>query len=48
MWAKRVITHSKYLKTLESERLYYRQAILSVGDLNHYDFKPEFDLIAVV
>ena len=48
MWAKRAIAHSKCLKTLESERLYCRQATLSVGDPNHHDFEPEFDLMAAV
>ena len=48
MWVRRVIAHFKYSRTLESERLYYRLAILSVEDPNYYNFKSEFDLIGAV
>ena len=48
MWAQRAIAHTKCTKTLESERLYCRQAILSHEDPNYHDFEPEFDLTATV
>ena len=48
MWAKRAMAHSKCSKTLESERICCRQATLSVGDPNHHDFEPDFDLMAAV
>ena len=48
MWAQRAMAHSKCSKTLESERLYCRLATLSLGDPNHHDFEPDFDLAAAV
>ena len=48
MWARRAIAHSKYSRTLESERLYCRLTTLSVGDPNYHDFESEFDLIGAV
>ena len=48
MWAQRAIAYIKYIKTLKSERLYCRQAILSHKNPNYHNFKPEFDLIVIV
>ena len=48
MWAQRAIAHTKCNKTLESERLYFRQAIVNHEDLSHHDFEPDFDLAAAV
>ena len=48
MWARRAIAHSKCSRTLESKRLYYRLAILSVRDPNYHDFELEFNLIEAV
>ena len=48
MWAQRAIAHIKCIKILELKRLYCRQAILSHKNPNYYNFKPEFDLTAIV
>ena len=48
MWARRAIAHFKYSRTLESKRLYYRLAILSIRDPNYHNFEPEFNLIKAV
>ena len=44
MWAQRAIAHTKCTASLESERLYCRQATLNHEDPCYHDFEPEFDL----
>ncbi len=48
IWAQRAIAHTKYDKTLEAERLYCRLATVSQEDPDHYNFDPDFDLVAAV
>ena len=48
IWVRRAIAHSKYSRTLKSERLYYRLTILSVEDPNYYNFELEFNLMGAV
>ena len=48
MWVRRAVAHFKYFRTLESKRLYYRLAILSIRDPNYYNFELEFNLIRAV
>lgn len=48
MWAQRAMAHTKCDKTLESERLCCRQAMLCHEDSDYHDFEPDFDLAAAV
>ncbi len=48
MWAQRAIAYTKYDKTLEAERLYYRLATVSQEDPDYYNFNSDFNLAAAV
>lgn len=42
------MAYTKCNKTLETERLYCRQATVTYKDPSHHDFESKFDLTAAV